>query len=229
VSVCPELASRAITIRNGVAVDTFRRPPSGSSGSRAQFGFAPGHFVVGAVARLDRRKGLDTLIEALAKLAAVRPEVRLLIVGDGAERRRLFEQSRVLGVESRISWAGHRKDVRPALAAMDLFAAPSRSEGLGVAIIEALAAGVPVVGAAVGGIPELLAGAACARLLPSEQPDAWAEAIAGLVDRGPALAQMAAAAPAHAARFSNAASVAALEELYAHALEQPLEAQPVAA
>jgi glycosyltransferase involved in cell wall biosynthesis len=218
VKTSPALAARAVTVRNGVDAATFHLAAAERASARVTLGYGPDHFVVGAVARLDRRKGLDTLIEAIAQAAEDLPRVRLLIVGDGEERARLERQVAERGMSSHVHWAGHRTDVRPYLAAMNLFAAPSRSEGLGVAIIEALAAGLPVFGARVGGIPELLEGAACSSLLPAEHPSVWADAIVALAGAPARLATMAKLAPAHAARFSNAASVASLERVYGRLL-----------
>lgn len=213
-AACPALAARAITVRNGVDVARFATTPEENRSARQALGFAPGDVVVGAVARLDPRKGLDTLIEAVAQAARLVPAIRLLVVGEGRERERLERQALDRGIASRVRWAGHRGDVRPYLAAMDVFAAPSRSEGLGVAIIEAMAAGVPVLGSDVGGIPEVLAGAEAGLLLPADHAPGWADALAALARDPSTRARMGAAASRHARRFSTHASDAALAALY---------------
>jgi glycosyltransferase involved in cell wall biosynthesis len=211
---CPRLADRAITVRNGITVGRFAHTPAETARAREGLGYSPRHFVVGAVARLDPRKGLDTLIEAVALAAADHPSVRLLIVGDGPERARLERQARERGVAPLVQWVGFRAEVRPFFAAMDLFAAPSRSEGLGVSIIEALASGVPALGANVGGIPEVLGGSRAGLLLPVGDAPAWGRTIAQLVEDRATLAMMAAAASGEARAFSSAAAVEALEDLY---------------
>jgi len=214
VRACPRLAARAVTIRNGVDLAAFARTRTLRGLARPAFGLEAEDLVVAVVARLDRRKGLDVLVEALRLAVARGAPLRLLVAGDGPERASLDSLARARGVASRIHWLGHQSDVRPCLAAADVLASPSRTEGLGVAVIEALAAGVPVLAARVGGLPEVLEGASCGLLLPPDDPAGWAAALVALAaDRG-TLARMAAAAPAHAARFSIEASSHALERLY---------------
>lgn len=210
----PGLAPRLRTLRNGIDVAAFATTAAQRAAARAACGYAPGEVVVGAVARLEARKGIDVLLHAAARAARAGAPLRLHVVGDGPERGALEALGRSLGTHTFTRWLGHQADVHPQLAACDLVAAPSRSEGLGLSVIEALAAGVPVLGADVGGIPELLSGAPCARLLPPGDAVAWAEALSALARDTGARARMSAAAPAWAARFSLAASIAALEQAY---------------
>ena len=211
---CPRLAARAVTVRNGVDVAAFACGEGDRRAARATLGFGAGELVVAAVARLESRKGLDILVEAAAIAVAAGVPLRLLVVGEGPERGRLQRLAHARGLTGRVHWAGGQDDVRPHLAAADLFAAPSRTEGLGVSVIEALAAGVPALASRVGGLPELLEGAPCGRLLPAGEPVAWAVTIAELAADRAALRRMAAAAPAHAARFSLEASALALQAVY---------------
>lgn len=217
--VSPRLGARAVTVRNGVPVETLAGARADRVAARKALGYGSSEFVVGTVARLDPRKGLDTLIEALAIAATERPEMRVLLIGDGPEREALEAQARTLGVASRLRMVRHRIEVRSLLAAMDLFAAPSRTEGLGMAIIEALAAGLPVLGSAVGGIPEVVENGTCGRLLPPKPARLWAETLIQLADRPGELARWSAAAPEVASRFSLERSGAELEHLYSDLLE----------
>jgi glycosyltransferase involved in cell wall biosynthesis len=212
--VSPALEPRTITVHNGVPVERLWGAAGDRDAARAALGYGPSDFVVGSVARFDPRKGLETLIEAVALAAVHRPELRVLLVGDGPERARIEETARALGVAPRLRMISHQVEVRAMLAAMDLFAAPSRTEGLGMAIIEALAAGIPVIGSRVGGIPEVVDDEACGRLLPAGEPPIWAETIGHLAGRPPELARWAHAAPAIADRFSLQKSGAELERLY---------------
>src|SRR5439155_612539 len=98
------------------------------------------------------------------------------------------------------------------------FVAPSRTEGLGLALLEAQAAGVPVLAAAVGGIPEVVSPGESGVLLEGHDPERWAEAIAALAADRPRLARLAAAAPERARRHSLEAAVRALEALYTELL-----------
>ena len=131
-------------VYNGV--DTERFSPRPRQGSPA----APVRFV--ALGRLDRRKGLDVALEALAKV----PGAELEVVGDGEERASLEELAARLGVRERVRFAGYADDVRDAIASADAALSSARQEGLGVALLEAMAMGRPVVALPTGGVPEIV-------------------------------------------------------------------------
>jgi glycosyltransferase involved in cell wall biosynthesis len=208
------LGPRTVTVHNGVPIERLRGATQDRVAARAALGYGPMDFVVGSVARFDPRKGLDTLLEAAA-IAVVRcPELRVLLVGDGPERARLEEMARALGIVPKVKILNHQIEVRSILAAMDLFAAPSRTEGLGMAIIEALAAGIPVIGSRVGGIPEVVEDGRCGRLLPAGDTPRWAEALVEIGARPAELASWARSAPSIADRFSLEKSGAQIERLY---------------
>lgn len=215
---CPELGERTVVVRNGVDLDRVHGARERRGPARAGFGFDADAFVVGAIARFDRSKGLDVLIEAAALAAPRVPTLRLLLAGDGAERPRLESLARARGVLGITTFAGARREIRDPLAALDLFAAPSRTEGLGIAILEALAAGVPALGARVGGIPEVIEDEVCGELVDGLEPRRWADRIVALAADRPRLVQLGDAGPARAARFTMAASVAALQAVYDEAL-----------
>lgn len=215
----PALAPRAVTVRNGVDLSAFGGATAGDrEPARAVLGYARGDFVVGAVARLDPRKGIDTLIEAAAIARPACPALKLLLVGDGPERPHLAALARAHGIASRVHWAGHQADARPYLAAMDLFAAPSRTEGFGLAIIEALAAGLPVAGSRVGGIPEVIEDGVCGLLVPPGEPAAWARVLAHLGDDREKLRRFADAAPIRARLFAVEESATAIARVYERVL-----------
>ena len=218
--VSPALSPRLFTVRNGVRLDTFTGATTERAAARAHLGLEHDAFVVGSVARLDLRKGLDTLIEAAALATSRVPALQVMIVGDGPERARLEALVRARGLEGRVTLRSHEPRVRGHLAAMDVFAAPSRTEGLGVAIIEALAAGLPVLASRVGGIPEVMeaeataAGDGCGMLLPPADPAAWAEAIVRAASDTTLRQRWAHAAPMRARSFGLDVSVRALEAVY---------------
>jgi glycosyltransferase involved in cell wall biosynthesis len=216
--VRPALSERTVTLHNGVPLEGLLGARAEREVARAELGYAPSDFVVGSVARFDPRKGLDILIEAAALAQSQCPQLRVLLIGDGPERESLEQKARALGVEHLMRIVRHRIDVRGVLAAMDLFAAPSRTEGLGMAIIEALAAGIPVIGSAVGGIPEVVEDGACGRLLPPAAPRVWSETLVQLARRPAELERWARAAPDTARRFSLENSGMALEALYSRLL-----------
>jgi glycosyltransferase involved in cell wall biosynthesis len=221
----PPLAPRVVTVRNGVPVESFAHARGERRQRRAEFGLSADAFVVGSVARLDGRKGLDTLIEAFAWVRLPGRDIRLLIVGDGPERGRLRQLAEWRGLDDRVTMISLPQGARAALAAMDLFVAPSRTEGLGVAIIEALAAGLPVLASRVGGIPEVVTDGECGRLLPPDEPQAWADAILRAAGGEDPLERWSAAATRRAESFSIARSARELERVYAPG-DPAAEAEP---
>lgn len=141
---------RIVVIPNGLDVAAMRFDPAARDAARREFGIAPATLVIGSVGRLHPIKRFDALIAGAAP--HLRDGAHLLLVGTGPERRSLEERARSLGVADRLSLAGERSDVARLLAAMDVYAAPSREETFGLAVLEALAAGLPVV---VGQCPAL--------------------------------------------------------------------------
>ncbi len=221
--VSPGLSPKLFTVHNGVRLDAFTGATTERAAARAHLGLAHDAFVVGSVARLDPRKGLDTLIEAAALATSRVPTLHVMVVGDGPERARLESLVLARGLEGRVTLRAHEPRVRGHLAAMDVFAAPSRTEGLGVAIIEALAAGLPVLASRVGGIPEVMgceasatspAGDGCGMLLAPADPAVWAEAIVRVASDAILRQRWAHAAPLRARSFGLDVSVRALEAVY---------------
>lgn len=147
--------------------------PTDRAWARAALGLSATAPVLAVIGALTPEKGQDLALRALARLP---DEVRLVLIGDGKERGRLEAIARELGVAERVQWAGFRSDVPALLPAFDLLLAPSRHEGLGTAVLEGLAAGLPIVAAAVGEFPVLLDGGRAGRLVPPEDPVALAEA-----------------------------------------------------
>jgi len=145
--------------------------------TRQAFGWDEGHFVVGTVARLERIKGLDHLVEAASAVAETIPRARFLVVGDGPQREDLLSRVHHFGLEERFVFAGLRSDVPQILPAFDLFVLPSLSEALGIAAIEALASGVPVVASQVGGVPEVIIHGETGLLVPPGDAAQLAQAI----------------------------------------------------
>lgn len=134
--------------------------------------------LVGTVARLAEQKGQRYLLEA----AALLPEARFAIAGDGELRDQLETRARELGVAGRVEFLGARDDVPDLLASFDVFAFPSLYEGLCLAVIEAQAAGVPVVATPVGGIRETVIQGETGLLVPPRDAEALAAGIRRLLD-----------------------------------------------
>jgi glycosyltransferase involved in cell wall biosynthesis/peptidoglycan/xylan/chitin deacetylase (PgdA/CDA1 family) len=162
--------SKVAVIANGIDVHAF---PTRDHGRRPRR--------VTMVACLREEKRIDVLIAAAPRVARVYPDVEFMIVGDGTCRDQLIEQARATGIFERFRFLGHREDVPALLSQSDLFVLPSRSEAFPNSIIEAMAAGLPVVATSVGGIPELVQDGQTGRLVPAGNPDALASALIDII------------------------------------------------
>jgi glycosyltransferase involved in cell wall biosynthesis len=145
--------------------------------SRKTLGLPPGAPVVGTVGRLETQKGHDLLLRSLADLRSEGCNAVLLLVGEGRERTRLAELAAELGLADRVRFLGTRRDLPVLFAAMDVFAFPSRWEGTPLALIAAMAAGLPVVATPVGGIPDVLKDGVRGRLVPVDDVPALTAAL----------------------------------------------------
>jgi glycosyltransferase involved in cell wall biosynthesis len=183
---------------------------------RAELGVPDGAPLVGEVARLCEVKGQRELIEALATV----PEARLVLVGadleqDGAYLARLRREAERLGVRDRVVFAGQRDDVERILSALDVLVLPSWTEGLPLAVLEAMAHGRPVVATPVGGTPELVADGETGVLVPPRDPAALAAALRRLLGDPELRRRMGEAGYRRAAeRFSAEATTRRMLEIY---------------
>lgn len=143
--------SGLVTVHNGV--DAHAVPGAGRA-VRSELGLAPEQLVVTMVSVLREGKGHEVAFEAVRALREDHPELRLLVVGDGPAAERIRHQSR--GFEEEVVFAGHRDDVMRVLDASDILLHPSRVDAFPTALLEAMAASVPVVATDVGGIPEIV-------------------------------------------------------------------------
>ena len=144
---------------------------------KRELGLAAGVRLLGAVGRLVPIKDLPTLLEALALLQSEVPDLHLALVGDGESAPDLRQLARRKGIGDRVHFAGWRGDLRSVYAGLDAVVLSSRNEGTPVSLIEALAAGRPVVATTVGGVPEVLEQGRLGRLVPAGRPDRLAQAI----------------------------------------------------
>ena len=166
----------------GVDTDAFR--PSSEPRD-------PGRLVVGTVKTLEARYGMDVLLDAFARVRqtlarddpAAEARLHLRVVGEGSERAALARQARELGIEDRIELPGAvpHSEVPRALAGLDVYVAPSRSESFGVAVLEASACAVPVVVSDAGGLPEVVDDGRTGAIVPREDAGATAAAILALL------------------------------------------------
>jgi glycosyltransferase involved in cell wall biosynthesis len=202
-------------IPSGVDVERFRSGAAGVEAKRA-LGLDPLRPVVGTVGRLEERKRQGHLLHAVrAMVAQGSPAPQVLLVGDGPLRETLATEAAHLGLASVVHFAGEIPDVRPALAAMDVFVLPSAAEGMSNALLEAMAAARAVVATAVGGTSEVIEDGRTGILVAPGDVTLLASQLRGLLStpgRGEFLG--AAARRAVAQRFGAPAMVRRLERVY---------------
>lgn len=148
--------------------------------ARAVLRLAPERFWFGSVGRLVPVKGYDVLLRAFAPLARRYSDVGLALVGSGREEAALRELSLRLGIAEQVAFCGWRSDVRALLSAFEVCVFPSREEGFGLAIAEAMAAARPVIASATGGVPAVLGGQGL--LVPPTDESALAAALQRLYE-----------------------------------------------
>jgi glycosyltransferase involved in cell wall biosynthesis len=191
-SACPSIEASSIDLRDDAIVDQPRVFASPLRPARLIF-----------IGSLDQYyKAPDLLIDACARAASRGIDLRLLVVGDGRYRAELEALAASLGCAERIRFAGQLAagSVRAALDQADLFVLPSRTEGLPRAMVEAMARGLPCIGTAVGGVPELLPAEA---LVPPGSAEALTEQISSLVNDAPRLTRLAATNLERSQSFRN--------------------------
>lgn len=155
------------------AVDAERAAVAAPPGLREELGGGEGRPLVLTPARLHAQKGHATLLEAAAQV----PDAVFVLAGDGPEREPLEALAQRLGVADRVRFLGRREDVPELLAACDLFALPSLYEGSSLAVLEAMAAGIPIVSSAIGGTDELMEDGRSGLLVPPGDAEALAAAL----------------------------------------------------
>jgi glycosyltransferase involved in cell wall biosynthesis len=208
-------AEQYVTVPSGVPTAELRAAAPARREARARLRLDPTAFVVVGLGRLVPIKGFDFLVRALPAVVEQIPSARVLLVGEGAERPRLEALARSLGVAERLGMLGGVFDVTTRLAAADVLAVPSRNEGMGRVIVEAMALGIPVVATAVGGIPDVVTDGESGRLVPPEDVVALAAALVEL-GRDEALRdKLGEAAQARAESFSSAVAREKLLAVYA--------------
>jgi glycosyltransferase involved in cell wall biosynthesis len=149
---------------------------------RLQLGLDPGDIVTGTVGRLDPVKNVPLAIASLASLLPDFPRLRLLVIGDGPARAEIEAAAEEHGVTDEVVMTGFRADAAELVRAMDIFLLPSLTEGTSLALVGAMAAGVPAVATSVGGTPEVLEHGRTGLLVESRDQDALTAAIRELIE-----------------------------------------------
>jgi glycosyltransferase involved in cell wall biosynthesis len=181
-------------IRSGIDARLYARPATDREATRSALGVEPHHVLVGTVACLKPQKAPFDFVRAAAEAHARCDRLRFVIAGDGELRAAVEAQVRDAGLEGAVRLLGWRRDVADLLHAMDVFLLTSRHEGLPRAVLQAMAAGVPVVASAVDGTPEVVRDRETGLLVPPGAPSVAAERLLELVqdpDLGRACAERA--------------------------------------
>ncbi len=165
-------------------IDLQRFHPRDRNAARAALGLPAAAVYVGILATLRDWKGHTVLFDALGHLLSARPELRLLIIGDGPYRDRLDARAAALGITDRIDFVGHRSDAEQWLAALDVFALPSwGDEGVSQALMQAMACALPIVTTPVGSLTEVIHDGKTGLIVPPRDAVALAAAIGRLLDQ----------------------------------------------
>ncbi|MFH1023616.1 MAG: glycosyltransferase [Planctomycetota bacterium] len=173
-------AGKIFLIPNGVA-SPASSPTDTPGETRRRLGVPASGFLVGGVGRLVPVKGFRTLLETIRRMGDAGRAVHVCLAGDGPLREELLNLAARLGISDRVTFAGHQNDMRGILAAFDVLVSSSLSEGCSNVILEAMAAGKPVIATEVGGNPELVTPGETGLLVPPEDPAALADAILRLL------------------------------------------------
>jgi len=203
------------TIHSGIDLAYFRSVQVDPTVKRKGLGLPPEGPIVGTVGRLVPIKGLEWLLKAAPRVLAEFPQACFVIIGEGPLLGELKELTTELGISPHVVFLGTRHDVPECLAALDLFVLPSLNEGMGRALVEAMAVGCPVVATRVGGIPDVVADGTTGLLVPPRDDRALAEAILTFLRDRSRRAAYGEAARRHVdGRFDVETMVHSIERLY---------------
>lgn len=188
---------------------------------RLELGVPQDAIVCGVTASLTPVKGHDDLLSALCLLGPSHSSLHIILLGEGPLRCSLEDRVRQLGLEDRVHFAGHRADARECLSTIDIFVLPSHSEGLPMALLEAMGAGVAIVATAVGAVPSVVRDGINGLLTPPAAPDFLASRIKALAE-DPALRRSLGqvARETIAERFSSGRMAQAYLSVYDTAINQ---------
>jgi glycosyltransferase involved in cell wall biosynthesis len=201
------------TLFHGIDHEAASRWATGD-GVREELGIPPSAAVVGTVANLKSHKRLDRMLAAATRVRRHMPEVRFVIVGTGPREAQLREEVVRSGLEGTVMFTGFREDAQRVASQFDVFALSSEHEGLSIALIEAMALGKPAVVTDVGGLAEVVTDGVEGFRVPSDDPQALAEAIERLLADPSLRAAMGERGVVRARDFDIRSAVARMESVY---------------
>lgn len=167
---------KIVVIKNGIRVEKFQPNPNRKQALRDELRISTGIPLVGIIGRLQPQKDHGCFLRSAALIWQAMPQARFVVIGEGPLREDLQAQAAQLGLEDAVVFCGLRQDIPEVLASLNILVISSLWEGLPVTLLEAMAAGIPVVATQVGGIPEVVQSETSALLVPPGSPEALAEA-----------------------------------------------------
>lgn len=168
-------------VKSGMDFSAFEKKNADNIKKRAELNIEPDDIVVGAISRLENIKGIEYFIDSAKIVLGVIPMARFLIVGEGSLRSNLEERAKRLGIRDRVIFTGWREDVPKIMMILDILVLTSLNEAVGRVLIEAGAAGKPVVAAAVGGVPDIVKNGETGILVPPGDSEEIARAVIELL------------------------------------------------
>ena len=210
--VAPE--GRFTVIHSGVDLESFLSDRLQGEEAKTVLGIPPEMTVIGTVGRLTAVKGQEVLIRAASELIRRGERVFLVLLGGGELRRELEELSFRLGISEQVRFLGWRTDVARIMVACDIFCLPSRNEGMGKVLVEAMALGKPIVASDIGGIKNIVRPGENGLLVPVGDVEAWIEAIARLCRDPERRRRMGDAGRLIAPRYSSDEMIKMIDQLY---------------
>jgi glycosyltransferase involved in cell wall biosynthesis len=211
---------KIIVIENGVDVRRFENQGDAGGAFRDEFQIGAGVPLIGIIGRLQPQKDHENFLKAAVQIRSKLPQARFVVVGDGPLREELMSQAQTLGLGSNIIFCGIRQDIPAVMSALDILVISSKWEGLPVTLLEGMAAHLPIVATAVGGIANVVADGESALLVPPQDYSALAAACLKMLQT-PALSQALADAgyACVKSQFSLEAMIARTLNLYEELLE----------
>lgn len=205
---------RATSLQHGIDVRSVTAEAAQRDDRRAEFGIGPDEVLVGTVANFRIQKDYPNLLAAVAELRSRGVSLRLVAVGQGPLEAAIRAQVVEHDLHDIVTLTGYRADATAVMAAFDVFVLASRWEGLPVALMEALALGLPLVATAVGGVAETVRDGVDGILVEPENPTALADALQRVIGDTQLRARLGAAALRRADEFDMARAIAVIEALY---------------
>ncbi len=209
--------SKIRVIYNGV--DQDRLACADKVASRRYFGIDQHDIVVGMIGRICHQKGVDTFVDAALELANRFPQMSFVVVGDDEDHDlsiSLASKIAVSGLTNRIRISGFHDDVSRVYGAIDMLCVPSRWEGFGLVLVEAMHLGIPIVAANVGAVPEVLGNTGAGSLVPPDDVDALVKTIGNLAVCPNRLAVMGQKGRLQASKYNWDKSATEIAALYRH-------------